>query len=147
MQAPKRSVVATLAGWAMSFLASSFVLSVLVISAFLIGASVEDWVRDHPISSITIVLILGCYAVSFVCLRKLQRVTVESSIGLWSLSLVAASVPLAALMYWSGGDVAVLLIGIAEVAAVLLHFVAIGFLWIRKLQPTLLATEQNAGHK
>ena len=111
-------------------MASSLVLSVVIMVIFIGG--VDHWVRDHPVGAVSLVLLLGCYATSFVCLHKLQKGVVRRNIPIWSLSLTAAVAPLAALTYWSGGHVGVLVIGIAEVAAVLLHIGAIGILLVRK---------------
>ena len=131
--AQNRDAFARIARWAASFLASSFVLAVVTLFVILVSAGTDDWFREHPLGTLVIGLLLACYSVSFACLYKLQREGLSRSVRLWSLSLAGACAPLAALTYWAGLNAAVLIIGMAEVAAVLLHLVALGMLSTRSV--------------
>ena len=124
-------VTATIASWASSFLASSLVLAVAILVVIFAVSDVSGWSR-HPAGALSVVLLLACYAVSFVCLHRIQKAGPARGIPTWLASLVAACAPLVALTYWFGAHPAILVIGMAEVAAVVLHFVGIGILSVRK---------------
>jgi hypothetical protein len=126
-------VTATIASWASSFLASSLVLAVVILFVVIVVSDVGGWSREHPVGAASVVLLLACYSVSFVCLHRIQKEGASRGVPTWLLSLVAACAPLAALTYWFGAHPGVLVIGMAEVAAVMLHFVAIGILSVRKV--------------
>jgi len=121
-----------IARWAASFLASSFVLAFILMFVFLILGDAGTWFRENPVGAMAIGLFLVSYFTSLFCLHKLQKGAVSESIPLWSLSLAASCVPLVLLVYWSGGEAGMLIIAGAEVAAVVLHVVAICILLARR---------------
>jgi hypothetical protein len=121
-----------IARWAASLLASSLVLAVTLIFVFLSVSDAGTWFREHPVGAIAVGLLVISYFTSLFCLHKLQKGAVSESIPLWSLSFAASCVPLVLLIYWSRGEAGVLVVAGAEVAAVVLHVVAVCILLARK---------------
>ena len=115
-----------------ALLGSSLILALTLIFLFLSLGDARTWFREHPVGALALGLLVVSYFTSLVCLHKLQKGEVRESIPLWSLSLAASCVPLVLLGYWSGGEPAVLIVAGAEIAAVVLHVLAIGILWARK---------------
>jgi hypothetical protein len=115
---------ARLARWAASALASSFVLIALAIAAVVVASDLSSVIREHPTGVSVVALLWGCYAISFICLHKIQRGSVQTAFFLWGVSFFAAVGPLIALILWFG-PVAGAIIGVAEIIALGIHLVAL----------------------
>jgi hypothetical protein len=115
---------ARLARWATSALASSLAFIAVAIAAVVVASDVLSLVREHPVGTAVVVLLVGCYATSFVCLHKLQRGTSQKAFLCWAISFVAAVMPLVALIYWLGPLVGSL-VGFAEIISLAIHLVAL----------------------
>jgi hypothetical protein len=117
---PIDSREARLAGWASSALASSFLLVAIVLLAIVGASDPLEMLREHPVGVLGVAATLDCYVVSFVCLYKIRRRTEASSDLLWGVSLLAACVPIVAVIYWLGFWTA-LVVCFFEVIAVAIH--------------------------
>jgi hypothetical protein len=115
---------ARLARWAASALASSLVLIAIAIAAVVFASDLSSVIREHPVGVAVVALLLGCYAISFICLHKIQRGSVQAAFFLWGLSFFAAVGPLVALILWFG-PVAGSIIGFAEIIALGIHLAAL----------------------
>jgi hypothetical protein len=132
---PVPDVTTRLANWAGSFLAGSFVLTAAILFAAFVLVDSPAWVKEYPILTFILVVLLSGYLISFVCLTRLSRALTRNPLRLWVVSLLAACMPLAVLFYMFDGDSSALIIGMAEVAAVLLHLVAIVIVLSRASPP------------
>ena len=112
-----------LASWASSALASSFVFGCLALLVIVGASNAATLLREQLAGVLVVVLILGCYVVSFVCLHKIRRGTRASEL-LWAASLLAACVPIVAAIGWLGLGTG-LIVCILEVIAVAIHVVAL----------------------
>lgn len=113
-----------LANLASAALASSLVLIALWILA-LIGMA--DWsilLRDHPTGFLVGALLIGCYIAAFACLYQIKNGTTKSGELLWSISLLAASAPLVAIVYWLGPGLG-MAVCFFEAIAVVIHIIAL----------------------
>ena len=128
-------VTSRIANWAASLLASSFVLAVAVIGIAFWMANSAAWVRANPLGALVMAFVLTGYVVAFICLSRLQKGRVPNPLRTWAISLLAACIPLAGLVYMFEGNTAALIIGMAEVGSVLLHLVAIAVLLARASPP------------
>jgi hypothetical protein len=115
---------ARLARWAASALASSFVFIAIAIAAVVVTSDLSSVVREHPDGVAVVALLLGCYAISFICLHKIQRGSGQTAFFLWGVSFLAAVGPLVALLLWFGPVVGSV-IGCAEIIALGIHLVAL----------------------
>jgi len=115
---------ARLARWAASALASSLAFVAVSIAAVVVASDLPSLAREHPVGVGVVALLVGCYVTSFVCLYKLQRGSSRNSFLCWSLSFVAAVIPLIALIHWFG-PVAGSIVGFAEIIALVIHLVAL----------------------
>ena len=121
---PISSRESRLASWASSALASSFVFACLALLLIVGASNATALLREQPVGVLIVVLILCCYAVSFVCLHKIRYRTNGSKDLLWATSLLAASAPIVAIVYWLGFG-AGLAVCFLEVIAVAIHVAAL----------------------
>jgi hypothetical protein len=122
--APVNDRDARLAGWASSALASSFVFGCLALLVIVGASDALTMLREHLVGTLCVAFILGCYIVSFICLHKIRHYAIGSRNLLWGASLVAACVPIAAVIYWLGIGPG-LVICLLEVIAVTIHIFAL----------------------
>jgi hypothetical protein len=128
-------VTTRLANWAASFLASSFVLVAAIFFVAFALAEFPAWVKEHPIGAFLLVVLVAGYLISFVCLARLRKALTRNPLRLWVVSFIASCMPLAVLFYISDGSSAALVVGMAEVGAVILHLVAIAIILSRASPP------------
>ncbi len=91
-----------MASWASSTLASSFVFACLAILVVVGASNATSLLREHPVGVLIAVLLVACYVVSFVCLHRIRHSSGGSRELLWAISLLAACVPIVAVVYWLG---------------------------------------------
>jgi heme A synthase len=91
-------------------------------------ADFPAWVGKHPVGGALLAMLLVSYIVAFICLSKIRTRRGAETMRLWLVSLIAACVPLGVLAYLLGPSSAVLIIGMAEVAAIALHLTAIAII-------------------
>jgi hypothetical protein len=103
---------------------SSFVFIAIAIAAVVVASDLSSVIREYPAGVAVVALLLGCYAISFICLHKIQRGSVQTAFFLWGVSFLAAVCPLVALIFWFG-PVAGSIIGFAEIIALGIHLVAL----------------------
>jgi hypothetical protein len=139
---PNRDITVRLANWAGSFLASSMVLLFGIIAVLFMVADFRTSLTERPVGSVLLVTFVAGYVVSFVCLHKIRRRGNNESLRLWAISLVGACTPLLVLAYTFEASSAVLIVGMAEVGAILLHFVAIAIV-LRRLAPPNKSLERT----
>jgi hypothetical protein len=121
-----------LAGWASSLLASSMVLAIAILFVILGLSEIPAWAREKPIAVVVFAMFFAGYIISFVCLHKVRKTGGSGALPLWIVSLIGACAPLVGLAYWLESGAAALAIGVVELAAVLLHLVAIGMIVMRR---------------
>ena len=115
---------ARLARWAASALASSFVFIAVAIAAVVVANDIAALMREHPVGIAVVAVLVCCYAISFICLHKIQRRGTQTNFIYWGISFVAAAGPLVALLHWFG-PFAGSIIGFAEIVALVIHLVAL----------------------
>jgi hypothetical protein len=133
--AERQDVTMRLAAWAASLLASSFVLMVAVFAIAFWMANSAAWVKANPVGALLLAILLIGYVVAFICLSRLQKGEVNNPLRTWIVSSLAASAPIAVLLYVFGANGGTLVVAMAEVAAVALHAVAIAILLSRASPP------------
>ena len=124
-----------LASWASSLLASSMILAIAILFLILGLSDIPAWTRERPLAVVVFTGFLAGYIVSFVCLHMVRKKGDSGTLVLWVVSLVGACAPLAGLAYWLESNTAALAIGVVELAAVLLHLIAIGIIVVRRMPP------------
>jgi len=134
--APNRDIVVRLAGWTESILGSSMVLATAIVLLGISLVNASEWVAAHPIGAILAGLFFSSYAISFVCLRQVRKRGGRESMSLWLVSAAAACVPLIIIAVLIGFNGAVLILGMAEVAAIVCHIAAISII-LRRSTSTL----------
>jgi cytochrome bd-type quinol oxidase subunit 2 len=133
--ADDQDVTTRLAKWAGSLLASSFVLVLAIFAIAFWMANSAAWVRDNPAWALLFAILLVGYVVAFICLSRLQKGKVRNPLRTWIVSMVAASAPVAVLLYAFGGNGGALVVAMAEVASVAIHVAAIGIILSRASPP------------
>ncbi|MES2885426.1 MAG: hypothetical protein V4709_11505 [Pseudomonadota bacterium] len=129
---PRTDVIATLARWALTCLASSMVLAITILVLMFMLSDIPSWIRRNPVGVAVIAGFLAGYIVSFSFLRKARESDTNGNLLFWLISLAGTCVPLAGLAYWSKNISVALAIGILESVAVLLHLVAIAIILVRR---------------
>ena len=130
---PNSNPDSRLAGWAASLMGSSLVLAFVLASLFISGTEgLAVFTRDHPARIAYLVLFALGYIVSFICLSRIRRSTSDGELRLWLLSLVGAATPVLIVMGPADFGTAALIICIGEVAAIVLHIIAIARIQIAR---------------
>jgi hypothetical protein len=122
--APITSRDARLAGWASSALASSLVFVCLALLVLVGASDALTLLRNYPVGTLSVAFIFGCYILSFVCLHKIRHRAAASKDLLWAASLLAACVPIVAVIYWLGFGPG-LVVCFVEIIAVAIHVYAL----------------------